>query len=100
MRYDHGEKEKEIVCTLRESYSDRIILIITHRHETIQEADLLFRLGAASASPGDHPGVSGPRAPASWSLAKASASRHGEKVERSGENRERNGRCLTLPLDT
>jgi hypothetical protein len=25
---------------------------------------------------------------------------HGGKVERSGENRERNARCLTLPIDT
>jgi len=36
--------ERDIVHTLRKSYADKIILIITHRHENIKETDKVFRL--------------------------------------------------------
>jgi len=39
-----SKKEKEVISTLRKSYLNKIVLIITHRHENIKETDNVFYL--------------------------------------------------------
>lgn len=57
-------KEKEIVCTLRESYVNKIILVITHRVEYIEDTDRIFRLGGVPDSMDTGVAVAGPRSAA------------------------------------